>query len=93
LPTSFPKLPNLFHCGECGYPTCYDMAKAIVKGEPQAKGCFLTQKQDFVLEVNGAKVPLKEFPQQILQSTLEGMILSLGGIPPIKTLKIEVKKE
>jgi molybdopterin-guanine dinucleotide biosynthesis adapter protein len=89
---AFANLPDLPHCGECGYPSCYELAKALVKGDPKAKGCFLAAKQEVTLEVNGAKIPLKEFPQQILQSTLEGMVLSLEGISQIRTLKIELKK-
>jgi len=90
---AFAKLPDLPHCGECGYATCYDLAKAMVKGEPNANGCTLTKKEVVILEVNGVRLPLKEFPQQIIQSTVEGMILSLGEIPNIKTLKIELNKK
>ncbi len=90
---AFAMLPDLPHCGECGYASCYELAKAMVKGDPKAESCMLTKKTDFMLEINGINIPLKEFPQQILQSTLEGMIYSLEGIPKIKELKITVKKQ
>jgi molybdopterin-guanine dinucleotide biosynthesis protein B len=89
---AFAKLPDLPHCSECGYASCYDLAKGLVKGESRAEGCMLTKKEEFTLEVNGIRIPLKEFPQQILQHTLEGMIESLDVIPKIKNLKIEIKK-
>jgi molybdopterin-guanine dinucleotide biosynthesis protein B len=90
---AFAALPDLPHCGECGYPTCYDHAKALVKGDPKAKGCVLPKKDAVVLEVNGERVPLKEFPQQIIQATIEGMMASLQLVPQIRTLKIEVNKQ
>jgi molybdopterin-guanine dinucleotide biosynthesis adapter protein len=88
---AFAKLPDLPHCGECGYESCYEVAKAMVKGE--AKGCILTQKEKVTIEVNGARIPLKEFPQQIIRAMLEGMVGSLEGVPEIKELKIKLKKE
>ncbi len=90
---AFLSLPDLPHCGECGYESCYGMAKAIVKGDAKAKGCLLTQKEEVTLEVNGVRIPLKEFPQQIIRDTLQGMVSSLEGISEIKKLKIELKKE
>jgi molybdopterin-guanine dinucleotide biosynthesis protein B len=90
---AFPALPDLPHCGECGYPTCYDQAKALIKGDPKATGCTLPKKENLLLEVNGERVPLKKFPQQIVQATIEGMIASLQLVPKIKTLKIEIHKE
>ncbi|MEQ8225133.1 MAG: molybdopterin-guanine dinucleotide biosynthesis protein MobB, partial [Candidatus Eremiobacterota bacterium] len=32
------KLPDL-NCGECGYNTCYEMGKALVKGEKKIEDC------------------------------------------------------
>jgi molybdopterin-guanine dinucleotide biosynthesis protein B len=89
---AFEKLPALPHCGECGYATCYEMAKAMVRGDAQAKGCVLPHKEDFILEVNGVRIPLKEFPQRALQGVLENMVLSLEGVPEIKEIKIKATK-
>lgn len=88
---AFAKLPDLPHCGECGYRNCYELAKAKTQN-PNAATCTLFKKADLVLEVNGLKIPLKEFPQQIMQNIVEQMVLSLEGIPDIRTLKIEIKK-
>jgi molybdopterin-guanine dinucleotide biosynthesis protein B len=90
---AFAKLPDLLHCGECGYESCYEMAKAMVRGDAKAKGCVLNEKAALTLEVNGVRIPLKEFPQQIIQSILERMVYSLEGVPDIKELKVNLKKE
>ena len=90
---AFVKLSGLSHCGECGFESCYGMAKALVKGDGDAKGCALAKKDAVTLEVNGVRIPLKEFPQQIISSMLEGMVSSLEGIPEISRLKIELAKQ
>jgi molybdopterin-guanine dinucleotide biosynthesis adapter protein len=90
---AFAKLPDLPHCSQCGWESCYELAKATVAGDPKAEGCLLTKKGNVAVEVNGARIPLKEFPQQIIRGVLEGMVSSLENVPEIRTLKIELKKE
>jgi molybdopterin-guanine dinucleotide biosynthesis protein B len=90
---AFAKLPDLPHCGECGYESCYEMAKAIVKGEAAAKNCFLLSKGEVRLEINGCRIPLKEFPEKIIRRMLEGMVSSLDGVQDVKELKIELRNE
>jgi molybdopterin-guanine dinucleotide biosynthesis protein B len=95
---AFTMLPNLAGCttchplGECGYPSCYEHAKAIVSGESKLRMCPLKAKENFVIEVNGVKLPLKDFPQKLVQNALIGMISSLHGGEKIKTLKIEMRE-
>jgi molybdopterin-guanine dinucleotide biosynthesis protein B len=90
---AFAKLPDLSHCGECGYESCYELAKAIVKGDAATKNCVLRSKRAFRLDVNGSRVPLKEFPEEIIKRTIEGMVSSLDGVQDIRELKIELKNE
>ncbi|MGD6932875.1 MAG: molybdopterin-guanine dinucleotide biosynthesis protein B [Candidatus Bathyarchaeia archaeon] len=93
---AFTILPNLVDCakchpvGECGYVTCYEHAKAIVSGKSKALRCPLDLKETFLLEVNGVRIPLKDFPQTIVQNILIGMTSSLHGAEEIKTLRIEI---
>ncbi len=93
---AFTILPNLADCAkchplsECGYPSCYDYAKAIVSGHSKSCCCPLDLKDKFIIEVNGTRLPLKDFPQTIITNILFGMVSSLHGAKEIKTLKIEV---
>jgi len=95
---AFTILPNLVGCanchpvGECGYITCYEHAKAIVSGKSSARWCPLDLKEKLVMEVNGVQIPLKEFPQVIIQNILIGMASSLHGTEEIRTLKIEINR-
>jgi molybdopterin-guanine dinucleotide biosynthesis protein B len=90
---AFAKLPDLPHCGECGYESCYEMAKAIIKNEAMAKKCFLLSKGTLRLDVNGAEIPLKEFPAKMIKLTIEGIVSSLNGVQDIKELKLEIRNE
>jgi len=41
--------------------------------------------------VNGKKIPLTEFPEEIITNTLLGMIQSLKGVEEIHTVEISIK--
>lgn len=94
---TFTLLPNLVGCatchsvGECGYATCYEYAKAIISGESEAFGCPLDLRDNVAVEINGVKLPLKDFPQTIIRNSLIGMFSSLHGVDDIRTLKIEIR--
>lgn len=95
---AFTILPNLIGCstchpvGECGYSTCYEHAKAIILGKSKLTCCPLDLKENLVIEVNGIRVPVKEFPQQIVQNVLIGLLSSLHAPKEIKTVKIELNQ-
>jgi len=93
--TMLPNLPGCATChpvGECGYPSCYEHAKAIVSGASKLRVCPLKAKENFTIEVNGIKLPLKDFPQKIVLNALIGMMSSLHGGKEIKSLKIELRE-
>lgn len=87
----FSMLPDLPHCGECGFKTCYELAKALVADDPNAKGCPLLSKGKFTIEVNGEVVPLKEFPREFIQKTVTSLVSSLQDVPEIRTLTIKLE--
>lgn len=88
---AFPLLPNLKHCGECGYNSCHELAKAVIAGATDLKECPLFKREDVILEVNGKIVPLKSFPGLFIKRTLIGMVSSLDGIGQMKEIKVFVK--
>ena len=88
----FPKLPGMSRCGECGYKSCYEFAKAIVAGKEISEDCPLLLADDVALEVNGERIPLKWFPRTIIKNTVIGMVSSLSGVREIREVKIVVRK-
>ncbi|MEM2578455.1 MAG: molybdopterin-guanine dinucleotide biosynthesis protein MobB [Candidatus Bathyarchaeia archaeon] len=88
---ALPLFPNLRHCGECGYGSCRELAKAIVAEATNLRECPLLRKEDVILEVNGRVIPLKSFPSLFIKGTIIGMISSLNGIGQAKEIKIMVK--
>ncbi|NPA40695.1 MAG: hypothetical protein GXO18_00260 [Aquificae bacterium] len=48
-------------------------------------------REDIVLEVNGKRVRLKDFPMRALKGTVLGFILSLNLEEEPKEIKIEIK--
>lgn len=88
---SFSLLPNLKNCGECGYGSCHELAKAIITGITSLRECPLFRREDIVLEVNGKIIPLKSFPSLLIKRTLIGMVSSLNGVSQIREIKVTVK--
>lgn len=90
---ALPRLPEMAHCGECGYKSCYEFAKAFIRGDKGLKGCPLLVRDDVILEVNGRRVPLKTFPSNIIRNIVMGIISSLKITEDIKEVKIIIKNE
>ena len=94
--TLLPNLPGCARChptGPCGYINCYEFAKTIVEEKTAERCCPLDKKEELVVEVNGVKVPLKDFPERFIEAALIGMFGSLHGCEDIKTLKVELHKK
>lgn len=88
---ALPLFPNLARCGECGYSSCHELAKAIIAGRTSLRRCPLLEREDVILEVDGRIIPLKTFPKLIIKRTLMGMISSLSGAERAKEIKIVIR--
>ncbi len=82
------KLPNL-NCGACGYQTCYELAKEIIKGNKTDKDCPALNPGTEV-RLGGKILPMNPFIDRIVQSTIKGLLSSLKGF---RKGKIEIKIE
>ncbi len=88
---SFSILPDLIHCGECGFESCYELAKAMVAEDPRAKNCPLLSGKSVVLEVNGIRVPIKDFPREIITNIATSMVQSLNGVDEVRSLVLKIE--
>ncbi|MEA1965596.1 MAG: molybdopterin-guanine dinucleotide biosynthesis protein B [Candidatus Aerophobetes bacterium] len=80
------KLPNL-DCGGCGYESCFELAKEIVKGRKSIKDCSSLNSPIGVM-VNGKSLALNPFVTKVIQGSIEGMLSPLKGF---RKGEIEIK--
>ncbi len=90
---AFNMLPDLIHCGECGFESCYELAKAMVAKDPRAKNCPLLTEKSVVLEVNGKRVPIKDFPREMIANIATSMVQSLNGVDVVRSLVLKIENK
>jgi molybdopterin-guanine dinucleotide biosynthesis adapter protein len=71
------KLPNL-NCGHCGYESCFDLAKEIVKGKKSIANC-VSLNPPISIKVDGAEFPLNPFMSNLFKNSFSAMLSSLKG--------------
>ena len=82
------RLPGL-DCGACGHPSCSDLAQAILDGSATLSDCEALTTGVASLRVDGQRIPLTRFPQDVLRGVVMGLLGALKGVEPNAT-EIEV---
>jgi molybdopterin-guanine dinucleotide biosynthesis protein MobB len=72
----------------CRYEQNFKIVLQTIEDEVKKK----TRAQKLRITVNGKNIPLTEFPEEFITSTLEGMLRSLKGVNQIETVIIRLKK-
>nr|WP_243686909.1 molybdopterin-guanine dinucleotide biosynthesis protein B [Methanobacterium formicicum] len=54
-------------CGECGFDSCLDMAKAIIRGEAVEEKCKMKKFQEVELFIDDVGIPLNPFVQDFIK--------------------------
>ena len=88
---SFIMLPDL-NCGGCGYENCWEMGKAILRGEKTAMECVV-YKMDFRLKVNDEEIPVNNFVRRAMKNVILGFIKTLRGVEPAEKVELEFIKD
>ncbi|MHA1266775.1 MAG: molybdopterin-guanine dinucleotide biosynthesis protein B [Candidatus Helarchaeota archaeon] len=85
-------LPNK-NCGECGFHSCEEMAEKLLIKEVSFNKCPHMTAQ-LSLEIDGQNIFVKDFVQNILRGSIEGMLQTLKGVPRIpKKIVIQIERE
>jgi len=71
------KLPNL-NCGHCGYESCYELAREIVRAKESIDRC-VSLNPPVSIKIDGTKLPLNPFTSNLLKNTVVAMLSSLRG--------------
>ena len=74
---ALPPLPGL-DCGYCGYPTCREFALAFLAERASLRGCKALRER-VQLTVDGKRVYLNPFMQDLIAGIIDGMLSSLKG--------------
>lgn len=85
------KLPGL-DCGNCGFESCWEMAKSIYEGKNTLENCENLLSQRVKLQVNGENIPLSGFPSRIIRKTVTGMLNALKGVSKPKNIVLNIKE-
>ncbi|MCD6362428.1 MAG: molybdopterin-guanine dinucleotide biosynthesis protein B [Synergistetes bacterium] len=89
LERSFPPLP-MFDCGHCGEKDCRSMAVAILEGRRKFEECVVLPSY-VSLKVNGVKIPMKPFVEDIFASVVCALIGTLKEKPKdIKNVELTI---
>ncbi|MFQ5867732.1 MAG: (Fe-S)-binding protein, partial [bacterium] len=71
------KLPNL-DCGDCGFNSCYELAREILKDKRKVSDCTHLGR-DIEVQVAGEPMELNPFVSDILRKTIKGFLSGLRG--------------
>jgi len=71
------KLPNL-NCGHCGYESCFELAREIVKGKKTIDNC-VSLNPPISIKVDGAEFALNPFMSNLFKNSFLAMLSSLKG--------------
>ncbi len=87
------ELPGL-DCGDCGFEDCLALAQEIFKGEKTLEDCeVLTSPGEVEVKVNGEKIPLGKFPNDMIKGSITGLLKSLKGVEGIREASIKFETE
>ncbi len=86
------KLPNK-NCGRCGYETCDEFARDVIKGLKKVEECVERADDSLIIEIDGKKIELSRFPSRILKGGISGMLNSLKDVDDPKDVHILMKLE
>lgn len=78
-------------CSACGL-TCYEMAKAILKGERRRTDCKTDSAPQVSLTIDGKPVVIVPFVQNLLKDVLLGFVSNLKDINPQGNITIEINQ-
>lgn len=75
---ALPLFPEL-DCGHCGYSTCQELMKEVIRGKKKVEDCEVLELEDsfVILKANDKIVPCKPFIQDLIKNVVSGILASL----------------
>ncbi len=82
------KLPGI-DCGKCGFKTCFDLAKEIVRQKQKPSACVYSNSKAR-LWLDDKPIFLNFFVEDIFRNVVSGFVSSLKGAKKTGKIKIEI---
>ena len=94
MPTfrAMPLLPGL-NCRKCGYPSCKELAKAVLAGEEEAWSCVNLPSRDVYILLDGAPLSINPFVGRILRNVVMGVISTLKDVGTPESIELKFMVE
>ncbi|MBS7642671.1 MAG: molybdopterin-guanine dinucleotide biosynthesis protein B [Candidatus Bathyarchaeia archaeon] len=80
-------------CGRCGFTDCRSFALAILRGEVEPYICTLSRGSRVEVFFDGKPIQLNRFTENIVSSTLKGMLSCLKGLEELTRSNVRFKIE
>jgi molybdopterin-guanine dinucleotide biosynthesis protein B len=71
-------LPGI-NCGMCGEDSCRDLGRKILQGKADITSCASLNTSKLKVEINGKPLSLNPFIQELIESTICGLLSPLKG--------------
>ena len=81
------KLPNL-SCTRCGYASCFELAREIVRGKESVEQCA-SLSPSISVKIDGHEYPLNHYTSALFKNIVMAMVSSLKGFRK-GTIQIEI---
>lgn len=80
-------------CGRCGFTNCRSLALAILRGDAEPYVCTLSRGSRVEILFDGKPIQLNSFTENIVSSTLKGMLSCLKGLEELARSNVRFKIE
>ncbi|RLE49619.1 MAG: hypothetical protein DRJ33_08095, partial [Candidatus Methanomethylicota archaeon] len=69
------------NCGKCGCGSCEEFADNFLRGLISLRDCKLLGLKQAELVVDGVKLQLSQYPQQVFADVVSSLVKGLKGVP------------
>ena len=85
---AMPLLPGL-NCGRCGYPSCGELAKAVLDGREEVTKCVNLPSREVRVLLDGVPLRVNPFVGKVLRNVLMGVLSTLKGVGEPRSVEVK----
>jgi len=85
---AIPLLPGL-NCRKCGYPSCKELARAILTRKAKVSNCVNLPSRDVHIVLDGRPLRINPFVGRILRNVVMGVLSTLKGVETPESVEVK----